>query len=53
MSNGDRGRLGEGTYGASNGRHRVEEYQLMSYLTTWSRGPVIEFRKRIFFLRDG
>ena len=45
-SEGDLGKIGEGTPEASNGRNRVKEYQLASHLTSWSSGPMVEFRKR-------
>lgn len=45
-SDGDLGKIGEGTPEASDGRNRVKEYQLTSHLTSWTSGPMVEFRKR-------
>lgn len=46
-SDGDLGKIGEGTPEGINGRNRVNEYQLASHLTSWSSGPMVEFRKRL------
>ena len=46
QSDGDLGLIGEGMPGEINGRHRVKEYQLASHLTSWSSGPMVEFRRR-------
>ena len=40
------GRVGEGTKGLRNGRHRVKEFQLADHLTSIKDGPFVEFRKR-------
>ncbi|OCK81164.1 cytochrome P450 [Lepidopterella palustris CBS 459.81] len=40
------GRVGEGTEGVKNGRHRVREFQLIDHLTSVKDGPYIEFRPR-------
>ena len=40
------GQLGEGKPGSGYGRHREKEYQLVSHLSSWSSGPVIQFRRR-------
>ncbi|MCJ1251900.1 hypothetical protein MMC30_009138 [Trapelia coarctata] len=40
---GQRGRLGEGTEGLRNGRHRVNEFQLVDHLTSLKDGPFVEF----------
>ena len=45
-SNGELGLVGEGIPAGKNVRHRVREYQLSSHLTSWSAGPMIEFRRR-------
>lgn len=37
---------GEGKPGRTDGRHRVNEYQIYSHLTSWSEGPMLEFRER-------
>ena len=41
---GEIGAVGEGISGASDGRQRVEEFQLYSHLTSWAKGPFLEFR---------
>lgn len=46
QSDGQIGEVGEGRPGEGNGRHRVREYQLASHLTSWSSGPMIQFRRR-------
>ena len=40
------GRVGEGSEGATNGRHRVKEFQLVDHLTSVKDGPFIQFRPR-------
>lgn len=45
-SDGELGLVGEGRLGDGEGRHRVNEYQLVSHITSWSSGPMVEFRKR-------
>lgn len=39
-------RKGEGSPGASNGRHRIFEYQMPHYLMATRNGPMVEFRAR-------
>lgn len=46
QTNGKVGLVGQGMPGQSNGRHRVNEYQLASHLTSWSTGPFVDFRRR-------
>ncbi|KAL6714381.1 hypothetical protein ACLMJK_007804 [Lecanora helva] len=38
------GPSGRGTAGANNGRDHVGEYQLYSHLTSYSKGPMLQFR---------
>ena len=38
---------GEGKLYKTDGRHRVNEYQIYSHLTSWSEGPMLEFRERV------
>ncbi|KAL6808086.1 cytochrome P450 [Trichoderma afarasin] len=40
------GRVGEGIPEATNGRHRVNEFQLVDHLTSDKDGPYIQFKKR-------
>lgn len=40
------GSIGEGRPGATDGRHRVNEFQLEDHLTSMKNGPMIEFRQR-------
>ena len=37
---------GEGKPENTQGRHRINEYQIFSHLTSWSEGPMLEFRER-------
>lgn len=43
---GSSGSLGEGKVGAPLGRHRINEYQLISHITSSGKGPRLQFRKR-------
>lgn len=45
LSDKDLGRVGEGRLGTSDGRHRVQEFQLYSHLTSYAPGPMLQFRK--------
>jgi cytochrome P450 len=47
MSGQEAEHLGEGKRGGVDGRDRVNEYQIYSHLTSYSYGPMLEFRKRI------
>ena len=38
--------VGEGTRGATNGRHRPHEFQLRDHITSQVDGPYLEFRRR-------
>lgn len=40
------GLVGEGHEGASDGRHRANEFQLEDHLTSQKNGPMLEFRRR-------
>ncbi|KAL8792649.1 MAG: hypothetical protein Q9195_004777 [Heterodermia aff. obscurata] len=40
------GQVGEGRVGAKDGRHRVNEFQLVDHLTSQKDGPMLQFRKR-------
>ena len=40
------GSMGEGKVGAPMGRHRVNEYQLISHITSAGKGPRLQFRPR-------
>ena len=40
-------RVGEGTEGHSNGRHRPHEFQLRDHITSQIDGPFLEFRRRL------
>ena len=40
------GTPGIGKVGARNGRHRPEEFQLHTHVTSWSEGRSLEFRSR-------
>lgn len=40
------GQVGEGRIGAKNGRHRVNEFQLVDHLTSQKNGPMLQFRRR-------
>ncbi len=43
---GDLGLVGAGDPSSTNGRHRVNEYQLKANVTSQSDGPVLIFRAR-------
>lgn len=40
------GELGEGKPGSTNGRHRLNEYQLTTHITSSGTGPRVQFRAR-------
>ena len=40
------GKVGEGSPNARNGRHRVNEFQLIDHLTSEKDGPYIQFKRR-------
>ncbi|KAG6986541.1 hypothetical protein G7Y79_00078g099950 [Physcia stellaris] len=40
------GHVGEGHDGAKDGRHRVNEFQLVDHLTSQKNGPMLQFRRR-------
>ena len=40
-------KVGEGVVGATNGRHRVDEFQLDDHITGQAHGPFLEFRRRL------
>ena len=42
------GKVGEGKVGATNGRHRVNEFQLIDHLTSDKDGPYIQFKARSY-----
>ena len=42
----DSGELGEGKPGLTNGRHRLNEYQLTTHITSSGIGPRVQFRAR-------
>ncbi len=46
MGEGQMRETGEGKPGRTDGRNRVNEYQIYVHLTSWSEGPVLEFRER-------
>ena len=46
LADGEAGRIGGGTAGAREGRHRPEEFQLYTHVTAWCEGPILEFRRR-------
>ena len=45
---GPSGCLGEGKPGAPVGSHRINEYQLISHITSSGKGPRLQFRQRKF-----
>lgn len=45
---GPSGNLGEGKAGGPIGRHRIDEYQLISHITSSGKGPRLQFRHRNF-----
>lgn len=48
LAPGDLGRVGEGSRSApSEGRRRVNEFQLQSTITSMSDGPYLIFRRRL------
>ena len=42
------GKVGEGKVGATDGRHRVNEFQLIDHLTSDKDGPYIQFKARSY-----
>ncbi|KAL8785766.1 MAG: hypothetical protein Q9195_008509 [Heterodermia aff. obscurata] len=40
-------KVGEGAEQATDGRHRVEEFQMKDHITSQINGPYLEFRRRI------
>ena len=54
VADGEEGKLGAGIEGASDGRHRVKEYQLYDHVTAAKQGPVLQFQRRNvdFVVRD-
>ena len=44
---GELGRIGEGTPGVSNGRHRADEFQLWTHVTASSKSPQLQFQRRV------
>ena len=45
-ADGEMGRVGEGSARASEGRRRVDEFQLRATITSMSEGPYLVFRSR-------
>lgn len=43
---GELGRIGEGRPGMGPGRERPDEFQIVSYFTSWMEGPMIRFKPR-------
>jgi cytochrome P450 len=48
MVEGEMGKLGEGGPGLGAGRERRDEYQLKGGFTAGKKGPVVQFRRRVF-----
>ena len=46
LAQGELAHVGEGTPGVSNGRHRVNEFQLGAHVTASCNGPQLQFRRR-------
>ena len=48
FAQGDIGQVGRGKLGASDGRDRVNEYQLYDHVTSQKHGPFLQFARRVY-----